>query len=102
MLEWAPRNLQSSLLLTPYHATFAEHVGARAPHTAEASAKRACFAAFDDSARPHHTGRYDVGRPVGAARVALLRRVLRGFDLVGLLERFDETLLLLADLTGEG
>ena len=43
MLEWAPRNLQSSLLLTPYHATFAEHVGARAPHTAEASAKRACF-----------------------------------------------------------
>ena len=100
MLEWAPRNLQSSLLLTPYHATFAEHVGARAPHTAEASAKRACFAAFDDSARPHHTGRYDVGRPVGAARVALLRRVLRGFDLVGLLERFDETLLLLADLTG--
>jgi hypothetical protein len=100
MLEWAPRNLQSSLLLTPYHATFAEHLGTRAPHTAEGSAKRACFSAFDDSARPHHTGRFDVGRPVGAARVALLRRVLRGFDLVGLLERFDETLLLLADLTG--
>ena len=100
MLEWAPRNLQSSLLLTPYHATFAEHLGARAPHSAEGCAKRACFSAFDDSARPHHTGRLDVGRPVGAARVALLRRVLRGFDLVGLLERFDETLLLLADLTG--
>ena len=100
MLEWAPRNLQSSLLLTPYHATFAERLGARALHTVEGSAKRACFSAFDDSARPHHTGRFDVGRPVGAARVALLRRVLRGFDLVGLLERFDETMLLLADLTG--
>ena len=100
MLEWAPRNLQSSLLLTPYHATFAEHLGARALRTAEGRAKRACFSAFDDSARPQHTGSFDLGRPVGAARVALLRRVLSGFDLVGLLERFDETLLLMADLTG--
>ena len=100
MLEWAPPNLQSSLLLTPYHATFAEKLGARAIRTAEGNAKRACFSAFDDTARPHHTGRFDVGRPVGAARVALLRRVLRSFDLVGLLERFDETLLLMADLTG--
>ena len=100
ILEWAPRNLQSSLLLTPYHATFAEHLGAEHLRSAEGSAKRACFSAFDDSARPHHTGRFDLGRPVGAARVALLRRVLRGFNLVGLLERFDETLLLMADLTG--
>lgn len=36
----------------------------------------------------------------GAERVAALERALGAFDLVGLVERFDETLLLLSDLIG--
>ena len=70
--QWAPRNLQTSILLTPYHATFAEHVGARAPHaTLDGRAKRAIFDAFDAGARPpppprRGVRRLDVpGRPAG-------------------------------------
>ena len=37
---------------------------------------------------------------VGAARLAALRQTLASFDLVGVVERFEETLLLLADLSG--
>ena len=36
----------------------------------------------------------------GEARLATLRRSLKAFDVVGTLERFDETLLLVADAVG--
>ena len=37
---------------------------------------------------------------VGAARLAALRQTLASFDVVGVVERFEETLLLLADMSG--
>eukprot|EP00966_Prymnesium_polylepis_P172772 3995760-Prymnesium_polylepis.1 len=83
MLEWAPRNLQSAIFLRPLDATWAEYVGV---HTAHGRDKRRAFDQFDG--------------PQGATQRAELRRQLRAFDLVGLLERFDETLILLAEMAG--
>ena len=99
MLEWAPRNLQAALLLTSFDATYAEKVGVRA-RGPESLAKRAAFLSFEDDTTRSAMGKFGRGRVLGASRRALLRRVLRSFDLVGLVERFDETLLLLADMTG--
>ena len=100
MLEWAPRNLQSALLLASFDATYAEKVGVRARAPASL-AKRAAFSSFEDDATRAAMGQFGRNRgALEAARRALLRRVLRSFDLVGLVERFDETLLLLADMTG--
>ena len=102
MREWLPRNLQASLLLTPIDAAWAEHVGVRDDAMRW---KRAHFWQFDDAeAWPaeYAARRRAVGsaRPLGAPRRAQLRGALSAFSLVGLVERFDETLLLLADLAG--
>ena len=90
MLEWAPINLQSSMLLNPLDATWAEFVGV---HSAEARTRRKIYSQFDGPGGPYPG-------VSGAKRRADLRRVLASFDLVGLVERFDETMLLLTDLTG--
>ena len=101
MLEWAPRNLQSSMFLRPLDATWAEFVGV---HTSEGRWRRKVYSQFDDPAAAlPGAPSPEPGAPpagVGARRRAELRRMVRSFDLVGLVERFDETLLMLADLTG--
>ena len=99
MLEWAPRNLQSTIFMSPLDATWAEFVGV---HSAEATGppyRRDVFSQFDEPG-PQPASRLSRPASEGAARRALLRRQLAAYDLVGLLERFDETMLLLADLTG--
>ena len=101
ILDWAPRNLQSSIMLRPIDATWAEFLGV---NTKDGQAKRREYSQFDDAPGPD--GRLPPGATVarrpgeGAKQRALLRSLLSSFDLVGLMERFDETLLLLADLTG--
>ena len=70
-------------LLEPVEATWVEYVGM---HTAMGREKRRLFDRFDGSS--------------GAPFRAELWRQLRAFDLVGVVERFDETLLLLAQLSG--
>ena len=96
-LEWLPRNLQTSLILNPLDATWAEYVGV---HTSEGRIRRKIYSQFDEPGGPYPgaTGVQPSG--AGAKRRGELRRVLASFDLVGLVERFDETMLLLADLTG--
>ena len=86
MVDWACgyRNIQAALLLGDLKlALEPEYVGV---HRMKPHAIRA-FHAFDD---PKHRER----------SLAHLERTLSAFDLVGLVERFDETLLLAADLTG--
>ena len=72
MLEWAPRNLQSSILLAPLDTTWAEYTGVRTP---EGVQKRAKFHQFDaDGIRPKHG--FGLNGPLlGHARTAELRRV---------------------------
>ena len=88
--EWAPRNLQSSMLMAPLDATWAEFVGV---NTEEGRLRRPKYSQFDEPAE--HQDAPAAG--VGARRRERLRHILRSFDLVGLVERFDETLLMLAD-----
>lgn len=98
MLEWAPRNLQSSLLLQPMDASWAEFVGVG---TTTGRGRRGVYSQFDEPSPvdlPGSTRRAAPGE--GARARAELRGLLRTFDLVGLVERFDETLLMLADLAG--
>jgi hypothetical protein len=111
MLEWAGvyRNLQSALLLGDANVALeAQYAGVHGPR---ALANSAFFHCFDDprgwpsdvradrlSPRPKRPCNKTGGE--GAARVAALRRALGAFDVVGLLERFDETLLLVADAAG--
>ena len=97
MLEWAPRNLQASMFLNPLDATWAEFVGV---HADEAKMRRQIYSQFDEPGGPHPGSTAVQPKGLGAKRRDELRRVLASYDLVGLLERFDETLLLLADLTG--
>lgn len=97
LLDWAPRNLQASMLLNPLDATWAEFVGV---HSDEARERRKIYSQFDEPGGPYPGGVGSVPPGIGAKRRAALRRVLASFDLVGVLERFDETLLLLADLLG--
>eukprot|EP00326_Haptolina_ericina_P006008 CAMPEP_0181203152 /NCGR_PEP_ID=MMETSP1096-20121128/19230_1 /TAXON_ID=156174 ORGANISM="Chrysochromulina ericina, Strain CCMP281" /NCGR_SAMPLE_ID=MMETSP1096 /ASSEMBLY_ACC=CAM_ASM_000453 /LENGTH=444 /DNA_ID=CAMNT_0023293727 /DNA_START=136 /DNA_END=1467 /DNA_ORIENTATION=+ len=99
MIEWASfaRNLQSSLLLggSMLSAT-SEYIGVRHPRAPAAYSE---YQGFDEPSvwKPGVHPELDA---VGAARVMLLRRMLLSFDLVGLVERFEETLLLVADLVG--
>ncbi len=96
MVEWAPRNLQATIFMHSLDSSAAEFIGVR---TRAAAEKRAVFSQFDPPGRqPGSTIEQPPG--VGAARVRQLEQQLRSFDLVGVLERFDETLLMLADLTG--
>ncbi|KAL3915761.1 MAG: hypothetical protein SGPRY_007089 [Prymnesium sp.] len=83
MMEWAPRNLQSSILLRPLDSTWAEYWGV---NSEEGLKHRAIYDQFDG--------------PGGRAKRTELRQQLKAFDLVGILERFDETLLLLAEMSG--
>ena len=91
MLEWAPKNLQSTLLLNPLDATWAEFTGV---HTPEGRMRRRIFSQFDEGSLASPAGQ------TAFRRRQELRRVIASFDLVGLVERFDETLLLLSDLLG--
>jgi hypothetical protein len=98
MVAWArsARNLQAALLMGEVNlALVPQYVP---PHGANGR-KYSPFHAFDEPAS-WPAGTRSVTDTVGAARVARLRRALREFNLVGLVERFDETLLLLADLAG--
>ena len=97
LLEWAPRNLQASMLLNPLDATWAEFVGVHSP---EAKMRRPIYSQFDEPGGPYPGGIGRMPPGAGAKRRAALSLVLSSFDLVGLVERFDETLLLLADLSG--
>ena len=107
MLEWAAeaRNLQSTLFMElSTMALVPEYIGVR---DASKRFKYSPFWAFDpDDVNVKHFG-FRPGRVkergaymVGAARLAALRQTLASFDLVGVVERFEETLLLLADLSG--
>jgi hypothetical protein len=73
--DWAPPNLQSALLLRSMDHMWAENVGL------------------------HHRQR-KVFRDFDSTSMRRLQDMLLHFDLVGTTERFDETLLLLADMTG--
>ena len=73
--DWAPPNLQGALLLRSMNHMAAELVGVRDP-------KRKIFDDFD------------------ATSMRQAQDLLLHFDLVGTVERFDETLLLVADMTG--
>ena len=98
----AAGDLQSSMLLNPLDATWAEFTGV---HTEEGRFRRKIYSQFDS---PTPAGQALPGAmpgdppPLGAGakRREDLRKVLASFDLVGIVERFDETLLLLSDLTG--
>lgn len=96
MLEWAPRNLQSSMLLNPLDTTWAEYVGV---HSKEGEWRRKVYSQFDEPG-DLPGGATSMPPGAGARRRGELRRVMQAFDLIGLVERFDESLLLLADLTG--
>jgi hypothetical protein len=113
ILEWAPRNLQATMVLNPLDATWAEFTGL---NTLEGRWRRKIFSQFDDDV-PNLPGAARADAPpcplcreewrfrlpgpgAGAKRREELRRVLASFDLVGLVERFDETLLMLSDLSG--
>ena len=96
MVEWAPRNLQSSMVMAPLDATWAEFIGV---HTEDGRSRRRVYSQFDPPGH-HPAGTQDTAPGQGARRTEELRRALAAFDLVGLVERFDETLLMLADLTG--
>ena len=86
------------MLLNPLDATWAEFVGVNTP---DGLRRRPIFSQFDEvGAHPHGTPGYETPAGAGARRLAELQRVLASFDLVGLVERFDETLLLLADSRG--
>ena len=90
-IEWLPRNLQAALLMHAFDANAADYFGAR---TAEGGRQRAAFWQFDEpSTWPAGLRMPDQRAPLGRARVARLRRTLASLDLVGLVERFDETLV---------
>ena len=96
----AYKNLQSMLFLGKINLGLeAQYVGARI--NTGGLDKYRCF---EHSARDGHQRHSKLsaadcneGLP---ARVDELRVALRAFDVVGLVERFDETLLLVADLSG--
>ena len=73
--DWAPPNLQSALLLRSMDHMWAENVGL-------SNKRRRVFWDFD------------------GASMRRLQDMLLHFDLIGTTERFDETLLLVADMTG--
>ena len=74
--EWAPPNLQSALMLNSMDHMLAENKNI---HSAR---RRKAFEGFDEHA------------------MRRLQDMLLHFDIVGTTERFDETLLLTADMTG--
>ena len=115
MIEWAERyrNLQSTLLLSSVRLALAPHfVGVRV-EGGRAASRMAPFWCFDGTpstwppsvfrSLPNQyfgsRGCQETGGE-GAERLAALRRALRAFDVVGVLERFEETLLLVADAVG--
>lgn len=83
MMEWAPRNLQSSLILQPLDATWAEFLGV---HTAEGRSRRQAYSQFDDPPGADGTWPAAATRALrpgeGAKRRAVLRALLSAFDLV--------------------
>ena len=105
MLEWAHafRNLQSTLILSHVNAAVAPQY--LAIREARAAASYGPFWCFDEAPMLKNIPaavRSDCDRSggLGASRLATLRRGLAAFDVVGLLERFDETLLMVSDAAG--
>ena len=75
-MEWAPPNLQSALMLNSMNHMWVENVGIN---------DRRRIKAFNN---------------FSAGDMRRLQDMLLHFDIVGMTERFDEALLLLADMTG--
>ena len=115
MIAWARRyrNLQSTLLLLDTKAALAPQFIGIGFNTAHAAEETAPFWCFDGpvaswprdvfgglATRKTQVRRCNATGGEGEARLATLRRSLKAFDVVGTLERFDETLLLVADAVG--
>ena len=96
MIEWATtyRNLQSTLILGQANLALGpEYVGVRTPRAQEIARD---FHGFEEPAARPAGVRGPTEGLEGRARVEQLRRSLRAFDVVGPLERFEETLLLIS------